>query len=735
MDTIENICTKKDQQGNSFLYKLLNYAAICFQTNKDPRNNADIPISFKEGLFFAIGKLKNIIQKNESLKQQMEELLAKYVLPEFQSQHGFMQARACWVFGKYGNIQFQNKDNITKAVEGIYNCLQSKHLVVQVKGAIALDCILVQNDAADLVRPHLQDILAVFINMLNNADNDDIVQALEEIVERFQDSIGPYAYKLCEFLQASFFRYRESYMKQQLQQQQQQPGSGGVFSQSQAASSGNPGLDDGEEEEDDDIQMVATRCLTAIQKIMESPLQPEMYQQMEQLIVPIINYCLLEDTSNFMSYAFNFINTLLYKQKAVSAQMWFYYPILIYAVTGLPPNINFAQLQMNGITEEQVKMLKCVEKGSPDYIEDVISPIKNFIAKGQQDFIAAKDLCGYSFVDLMFGAIDKIYSESNVNDASNAYLTTLYIALIENNPMRIDTYIPQIIDSCLNKISLTQAKEIKVINFEVISLCLWYDPAKVLAYFEAKNITQTVFSEWFQIIHFFKTDYDKQRLMFGLASILKVGENQLPATIKNAFQGLIQQIVQLTTEILKVREKLDNEGDDDSDDSGDELDDLNPEEEQKEYQRTLQKIQKFNQKFANQSSQSQQLSQQPGSQQQMSNAPQSQPKAEDQDDDDDEEDDEDYDYFSCTNYKYDSPLEVLDEILFLENILIEINNKDPAYYSKIISCLNQQEVATLQQNIQTAKQQYMEFLKNNTVSNSQQYMSEQQLQHQQQQLL
>jgi hypothetical protein len=57
------------------------------------------------------------------LLEQIEPILEKYVIPELKNSVGFLRARACWVFGRYGHIEFKNKDNIHKAVEGIYHCL------------------------------------------------------------------------------------------------------------------------------------------------------------------------------------------------------------------------------------------------------------------------------------------------------------------------------------------------------------------------------------------------------------------------------------------------------------------------------------------------------------------------------------------------------------------------------------------------------------------------------------
>jgi hypothetical protein len=46
-------------------------------------------------------------------------ILQKHVLPEFKNPIGFLRARACFVFAKYGHINFKNIDNVKLAVEGI----------------------------------------------------------------------------------------------------------------------------------------------------------------------------------------------------------------------------------------------------------------------------------------------------------------------------------------------------------------------------------------------------------------------------------------------------------------------------------------------------------------------------------------------------------------------------------------------------------------------------------------
>lgn len=54
----------------------------------------------------------------------MEEILVKYLVPEFSSSIGFSRATACWVFGKYSgkyenSLKFKNTETILMGVKGI----------------------------------------------------------------------------------------------------------------------------------------------------------------------------------------------------------------------------------------------------------------------------------------------------------------------------------------------------------------------------------------------------------------------------------------------------------------------------------------------------------------------------------------------------------------------------------------------------------------------------------------
>ena len=53
----------------------------------------------------------------------------------------------------------------------------------------------------------------------------------------------------------------------------------------------------------------------------------------------------------------------------------------------------------------------------------------------------------------------------------------------------------------------------------------------------------------------------------------------------------------------------------------------------------------------------------------------------------------------------------MDEILYLQDVLIEKMTSDGAFYGKIVACLEPQEQQTLQTSIAAAKTSYEDYLK------------------------
>lgn len=123
-----------------------------------------------------------------------------------------------------------------------------------------------------MVKGYLSEILRIYLKLMDEIDSEELVAALEGIVEQFSNDIGPFAYELCVHLSSAFYKYRNK---------------------------------DNEADNDDDgeCQLAAGGCLDAIGKILTSPITPDVLTKLEDVVLPILNSCLIDDQCDYMDEA------------------------------------------------------------------------------------------------------------------------------------------------------------------------------------------------------------------------------------------------------------------------------------------------------------------------------------------------------------------------------------------------------------------------------------------------
>lgn len=82
-------------------------------------------------------------------------------------------------------------------INALYQNLNHPDLPVKVEAALALNKLLCHEEAVEFLRPALKDLLQTYLKIMDDIDFDDMVNALKEIVEVFENDIAPYAYGLC----------------------------------------------------------------------------------------------------------------------------------------------------------------------------------------------------------------------------------------------------------------------------------------------------------------------------------------------------------------------------------------------------------------------------------------------------------------------------------------------------------------------------------------------------------
>jgi hypothetical protein len=152
-----------------------------------------------EALLYAFGNLheKCAWSGQPEMLNLVQDILEAFAFKALDSPQQMVQARACWVYGRYGSFEFRDEKHLFAAIEKIANLLHSDHIAVRVDAALALSELLDHETAANFVKPGLGDILKIFLKIMDDIDFEDLVSALRKIVDIFEDDIAPFAISLC----------------------------------------------------------------------------------------------------------------------------------------------------------------------------------------------------------------------------------------------------------------------------------------------------------------------------------------------------------------------------------------------------------------------------------------------------------------------------------------------------------------------------------------------------------
>lgn len=110
--------------------------------------NQQLPARQKDGILHIVGAVAPVLLKKNMYKDQVEMMLVSYVFPEFQSQHGFLRARACWVLKQFAKVQFKSPDNLVNACNNVKQCILNDNcLPVNVEACCALNELINDDDS------------------------------------------------------------------------------------------------------------------------------------------------------------------------------------------------------------------------------------------------------------------------------------------------------------------------------------------------------------------------------------------------------------------------------------------------------------------------------------------------------------------------------------------------------------------------------------------------------------
>ena len=172
------------------------------QTEEDKKNHVA-----KEGALRMIGTLAPVILgKKSPIADQVEYFLVRYVFPDFNSQLGYLRARACDTVEKFEQLNYQDENNLLTIYKHILDRMTDVALPVRVTAALALQPLIRHESIRVNMQRNIPTIMQQLLKLANEADIDALANVMEDFVEVFATELTPFAVALCEQLRDTYLR-------------------------------------------------------------------------------------------------------------------------------------------------------------------------------------------------------------------------------------------------------------------------------------------------------------------------------------------------------------------------------------------------------------------------------------------------------------------------------------------------------------------------------------------------
>ena len=473
-DLIKAICNIKKTRKN----KISDYLAAYLGTVASALAQAQPTDDFrhKEALMHAFGLLNLHMAASDECAANAEPLLQQHVYAELRSDSGFMRARACWVYGQFAQFEFKSDEHLAAALDALYQNLSHGDLPVRVNAAIALIKLLDQETAVTFIRPGLNDVIKIYLKLIDDIDYDELIESLRKIVDVFEDEIGPHAEDLCGKLGEAYLRLHE---------------------QKKASQEGGAAL-----ELDSETSLSCEGLMSAIRRILQSVngRSLELYPRLEQALQQPILATLQDVDTASTDEGLTCLAELLYHQETVSGTMWGFFQLII-------DSIMTDKGILDQFTDAAFVVIINIMNKDPNAFKT--AGFQN--AQGQQ--LTAMDMT----LQVACKTFDVARDRDDEIEAISAI--TLLNAMLENIEGLQDV-MPAILDKYLSELGQADTQDYSTMLLQGILMCLWYDYGVTLTKLEASAATGKLLQVIMEKVPQLKQDFEVKRFILGLSALV-----------------------------------------------------------------------------------------------------------------------------------------------------------------------------------------------------------------------
>jgi len=279
----------------------------------------------KDAALRMIGCLRKLLSGNEKFKKPIEELLINQVFPEFQSNFGFLRARAAWLIGQFSKFEFTNPAHFEASISMTCNALIDKELPVKLEAAMAISRLVHNEAVPQYLKPKVPLLLEHFFKIIDEVGNEEIVLTLGTLIGQIGEDIAPYAIEITQRLSQMFLTLIKA------------------------------------DQEDDESALTAVQCLRSINTILWSlETLPDAYGALEEVCKPLMELTICEEGIEYFDDILEMMTLFLNFGKGASPFMWSLVP----------------------------RIVKAFNEWARDYMSNILPPLDCLISRGVDFFVS-----------------------------------------------------------------------------------------------------------------------------------------------------------------------------------------------------------------------------------------------------------------------------------------------------------------------------------------------------------
>ena len=501
MSAITLVSSSVKYRGQDTMQGLLGFLSEILQrynaTDEANRNHIE-----KDCALLTFGSLSEILLGKKNYASELEGLMVSSVFPDFNSPVGFLRCRACWMVQRFSETKWSDDGtHLRNLIQLVLQRLSDPALPVQIEASKALR-FLIEVEGADItLLPVLPQILNEYFRIMNEIGNDEVVAALQVIIDTFGEHIEPHAVALVTQLSGAFNTY----------------------------------IDAGED--DDDAAMAAAQCLECINTVLKGTCEhPQLYKGMEVHLIPMIIQILGNDGEylEYVEFALDMLTFLTYFPLQLTPQIWEAFPLLYVAF----------------------------ENWAFDYMILMAPPLNNFIEKDPQHFLASSGNTPegpMKYIDMIFSIVSKtVNDEDRSSESEQRKALSLYMSVLHNCAGQVDNYLPTINDVSLAKLGRQVSAEnpsTRHMVYQVLGSALYYNPELELQELEKRGVTIIIFTQWIKEMDVMENWLSQKLSILGLLSVLRIPAASLPQHVGTMIPNIIVATVKLAAKMKADSEK------------------------------------------------------------------------------------------------------------------------------------------------------------------------------------